>query len=107
MTQRFHQLGCLAAFRKAIQEAGEGIMPGMDYKDNSQWPFCLDYMRKVSSPNPCHPLGYALFLIYSLTRLFSAGRMIQSSGKVVTQIVAFLAVSMEQRIFDNVAITES
>lgn len=48
--KRFHQLHCLAAFRKALQESREGIDIGMSWRDNGHWPHCFDYMRKVSTP---------------------------------------------------------
>lgn len=43
----FHQLHCLSSLRNALQQAREGIDPGLDWRDNDHWPHCLDYLRKV------------------------------------------------------------
>ncbi|KUJ13262.1 uncharacterized protein LY89DRAFT_753858 [Mollisia scopiformis] len=44
----FHQLHCLSSLRHAIQMAREGKDPGLDQKDNTHWPHCMDYLRKAS-----------------------------------------------------------
>lgn len=43
----FHQLHCLAAIRKALQSAREGQEIGVDEKDNTHWPHCLQFLREV------------------------------------------------------------
>lgn len=43
----FHQLHCLASIRKALQEASEGKEIGMDEKDNTHWPHCLQFLREA------------------------------------------------------------
>lgn len=48
MEDRFHQLHCLAAMRKALQDAREGVDIGVDYRDDGHWPHCFDYLRKAS-----------------------------------------------------------
>ena len=72
---RFHQLHCLAAFRRAIQLGHEGIDPGKDFMDDAHWPHCFDYMRKV-----CVKLilTNAPVLIFYITRQSSVGQMIPS-----------------------------
>ncbi|KAF2114050.1 hypothetical protein BDV96DRAFT_600790 [Lophiotrema nucula] len=44
---RFHELHCLAAIRKALQDAREGHDIGLDEKDNSHWPHCLQFLREA------------------------------------------------------------
>jgi len=43
----FHQLHCLASFRKALQNAKEGKEIGESEKDNDHWPHCFDYMYQM------------------------------------------------------------
>ncbi|KAF2734830.1 hypothetical protein EJ04DRAFT_436364 [Polyplosphaeria fusca] len=41
----FHQMHCLAKLRLVLQEAREGIKPGLDWKNDAHWPHCFDMLR--------------------------------------------------------------
>jgi hypothetical protein len=45
---RFHQLHCLASFRKALQDLQDGKFIGKDENDDMHWPHCFDYLYQVS-----------------------------------------------------------
>lgn len=45
--KRFHQLHCLAAIRKSLQDAYYGQRPALDHHDDEHFPHCLDYLHKV------------------------------------------------------------
>lgn len=51
MLPRFHQLHCLASIRKALQNAREGKEIGIDERDNTHWPHCLQLLREVRTLN--------------------------------------------------------
>ena len=38
---------CLTSFRKALQDASDGVEIGKDNHDNSHWPHCFDYLRNA------------------------------------------------------------
>jgi hypothetical protein len=71
---RFHQLHCLTSIRRAIQEAREGIDPGIDQNDNGHWPHCFDYLRQVSPKLILLPFFILTFMLpffpFPLERLF-------------------------------------
>lgn len=39
---------CSAKMRMTLQQAREGLDIGEDWKEDSHWPHCFDYMRSVS-----------------------------------------------------------
>ncbi|PVH75673.1 hypothetical protein DL98DRAFT_643691 [Cadophora sp. DSE1049] len=43
----FHQMHCIASFRKALQNARSGIDIGIDQTDDPHWPHCLHYMLQT------------------------------------------------------------
>jgi hypothetical protein len=45
---RFHQLHCLSAFRRALQDQRDGKDVGKDATDDPHWPHCFDYLYQVS-----------------------------------------------------------
>jgi hypothetical protein len=77
---RFHQLHCLAYFRKTLQRAHAGEDVGLDWEDNSHWPHCFLYLRQAILCSADDNLEYPQVVDGVLTHTISGMHDVRKCG---------------------------